>query len=90
MKRKRTKAQAIKRLARGKIKRAARRVARAARVVAIAHIALTAPANTPVERDIAAANPYYAGAVAEFPRGHDKRRRRKIGYAIRPRRKHKK
>lgn len=80
----------VKRLARGKIKRAARHVAKITRVVAVAHIALTAPANTPVERDIAAANPYYAGAVAEFPKGHDKRRRRKISYAIRPKRKYKK
>jgi hypothetical protein len=89
-KKKRSKVQAIKRLARGKIKLAARRIAKVARVVTVAHIALALPAIAPPESDITATNPDFVIAKAEFPPGHDKRRRRKITYVIRPKRKHKK
>jgi hypothetical protein len=72
-----------------KIKHAARKVAKAVRVAAIAHIALVTPAPAPPDSEIMAANPDYAVVKAEFPPGHDKRRRRKINYVIRPRKRKK-
>jgi hypothetical protein len=82
---KRPRRKAITRLARSKIERAARKAARAARIAALLHIAVAAPSLAPNEGDIAAANPYFGQVIDEFPKGHDKRRRRKINYVIRPR-----